>query len=289
MGKNKNKENKMEIKLNYYIASFSGGKDSTAMVLELIKRQEPLDEVLFCDTYKEFPAMYKHISKVKRIVEKSGIKFTELRSPESFDYLMFEHQPKRRTDKYEGLKGYSWPYSRSRWCTRALKVNVINRHIKNYQKDYNVLQYVGLAADELYRLEREGNKRKDHIHPLVKWGWDEEKCLNYCYDNGFNWDGLYKLFKRVSCWCCPMQPLEELRNLRTHFPELWDELLDMDSRTWQNFRHDFSVKQLEIRFQLEEERVKEGLCINPNKVAFRKALKERLNDKAGYGTGTGDL
>ncbi len=268
----------MEIKLNYYIASFSGGKDSTAMILELIKRQEPLDEVLFCDTYKEFPAMYKHISKVKRIVEKAGIKFTELRSPESFDYLMFEHLPKRKMNKLEGLKGYSWADSRNRWCTTVLKVSIIDSYIKKLSKKYNVFQYIGLAADELHRLEREGNKRKDHIHPLVKWGWDEEKCLNYCYDNGFNWDGLYKLFKRVSCWCCPLQSLKELRSLRTYFPELWYELLDMDSRTWRKFRPDYSVKQLEIRFQLEEERVKEGLCINPRKVEFQEALKERLNN-----------
>lgn len=268
----------VETKLNYYVASFSGGKDSTAMVLELIERKEPLNEVLFCDTYKEFPAMYKHISKVKQIIEEAGIKFTEIRSPKSFDYLMFEYQPKRKTDKYEGLKGKSWACSRCRWCTGALKTNVINRHIKKLSKEYNVLQYIGLAADELYRLERDGNKRKDHIHPLVIWGWDEEKCLNYCYDKGFNWDGLYKLFKRVSCWCCPLQGLEALRNLRTHFPELWDELLDMDSRTWRKFRPDFSVKQLEIRFQLEEERVRQGLCINSKKVEFREALKERLNN-----------
>jgi 3'-phosphoadenosine 5'-phosphosulfate sulfotransferase (PAPS reductase)/FAD synthetase len=33
-----------------YIASWSGGKDSTYMVDELLKRGEPLDEVIFCDT-----------------------------------------------------------------------------------------------------------------------------------------------------------------------------------------------------------------------------------------------
>jgi 3'-phosphoadenosine 5'-phosphosulfate sulfotransferase (PAPS reductase)/FAD synthetase len=268
----------MKIKLDYYVASFSGGKDSTAMVIELIKRQEPLNEVLFCDTYKEFPTMYKHISKIKRIIENAGIKFTELRSPKPFDYLMFEYQPKRKEDKLEGLKGYSWPDSKNRWCTTKLKVSIIDSYIKKLSEEYNVLQYIGLAADEICRLERERNKRKGHIHPLVIWGWDEEKCLNYCYDNGFNWDGLYKLFKRVSCWCCPLQSLEDLRNLRTHFPELWNELLDMDSRTWRKFRPDFSVKQLEIRFQLEEERAKQGLCINPRKLEFREALKERLND-----------
>ncbi|GAI98610.1 unnamed protein product, partial [marine sediment metagenome] len=38
-----------------YIASFSGGKDSTAMLLRLIKEGWPLDEVVFFDTGWEFP------------------------------------------------------------------------------------------------------------------------------------------------------------------------------------------------------------------------------------------
>ena len=35
---------------NYYIVSFSGGKDSTAMLLHLLELGEPIDEILFCDT-----------------------------------------------------------------------------------------------------------------------------------------------------------------------------------------------------------------------------------------------
>ena len=33
--------------MDFYSASFSGGKDSTAMVLLLIKNHYPLDEVVF--------------------------------------------------------------------------------------------------------------------------------------------------------------------------------------------------------------------------------------------------
>jgi len=33
-----------------YVASLSGGKDSTAMVLRLVEEGWPLDLVLFCDT-----------------------------------------------------------------------------------------------------------------------------------------------------------------------------------------------------------------------------------------------
>ena len=59
----------MSVKSDYYIVSFSGGKDSTAMLLHLLELGEPVDEVLFCDTTVEFPEMYTHIEKVKKAIE----------------------------------------------------------------------------------------------------------------------------------------------------------------------------------------------------------------------------
>jgi 3'-phosphoadenosine 5'-phosphosulfate sulfotransferase (PAPS reductase)/FAD synthetase len=260
----------------YHVASFSGGKDSTAMVLHLIETGAKLDEVIYCDTYKEFPAMYRHIEKVKKVIQDAGIKFTELRSEKSFDYLMFDHEVNRRSkaviEKYGNPKGYSWAGSLTRWCTSKLKIQIIERYLKSLNENFNVIQYTGIAADEQYRLERENNKKQ--LHPLVDWGWDEKTCLEYCYSQGYDWEGLYELFHRVSCWCCPLQSLEELRKLRIHFPELWSELKDMDNRTWRNFRADYSVNELEIRFDFEEERISYGLSITNND--FRQKLKEKI-------------
>ena len=98
------------MKEKYHVVSFSGGKDSTAMVLRMIELGEHIDEVICCDTYKEFPAMYRHIEKVRKVIEDAGIKFTMLRNEKSFDYLMFDHEPKRKNPKYQGLLGYSWAY-----------------------------------------------------------------------------------------------------------------------------------------------------------------------------------
>lgn len=264
-------------KENYIVVSFSGGKDSTAMLLRMIELNEHIDEVISCDTYKEFPSMYEHLAKVKEIVESKGIKYTELRSPQSFDYLMFEHEPNRKNEAYAGKLGYSWAGTRSRWCTSKLKTDIIRKYLKDLNEKYNVIQCIGLAADESYRLERENNKQENQRFPLVEWGWDEAKALSYCYSKGFDWNGLYKLFKRVSCWCCPLQSLEELRKLRKHFPDLWKELRDMDKRTWRKFRADYSVEELEIRFAFEEERLNQGLSIT-NK-DFHNRLKELLKIK----------
>ena len=110
----------------------------------------------------------------------------------------------------------------------------------------------------------------------MDWGWTEADCLKYCYAHGFDWGGLYDIFGRVSCWCCPLQPLQGLRNLRKYFPNLWGRLLDMEHRTWGQFKDRYSVDQLEIRFRFEEERLAQGLPINTRE--FHQALKEKLKE-----------
>lgn len=262
---------------DYIVVTFSGGKDSTAMLLRMIELGEHIDEVICCDTTKEFPAMYRHIKKVKKVVEAAGIKFTVLRAEKDFDHLMFDHVVQPR-DGSAPKNGYSWAGTRSRWCTSKLKVDVVDRYFGTLNECYNVIQCNGIAADEQYRLERTSNQQENKRFPLVEWGWSEADCLKYCYDHGYDWEGLYEIFERVSCWCCPLQGLEGLRSLRKHFPDLWQELRDMDKRTWRRFRADYSVEELEIRFQLEEEMAAKGLPTSGRTKIFREALKERLGE-----------
>ena len=266
----------------YWVLSLSGGKDSTALGLEWLTRHRadpatyPLDEVIYCDTGMEFPARVEHVARLERIFRDAGIKFTRLKGKKPFEYLMFEYQPKRKNSAHNDFKGHSWPTHRIRWCTKDLKIRVIANYLKSLNEKYSVIRLIGLAADEQYRLEREHNQNPNHRHPLADWGWTEADCLKYCYDHGFDWGGLYELFKGVSCWCCPLQPLDELRKLRKHFPDLWNRLILMDRTTWRQFRTDYSVDQLEIRFQFEEERLAQGLPINTRE--FHRALKEKIKE-----------
>lgn len=270
----------------YWVLSLSGGKDSTALGLEWLKRHQqdpvtyPLHEVIYCDTGMEFPAMVEHINRLEQIFTGAGIKFTRLKSEKSFEYLMFEYQPKKKNPELQHLKGKSWPTSKVRWCTGELKQKIVSRYFKQLRKQKTVIQLVALAADEEYRLERKNNQDPNHRHPLIDWGWTEADCLKYCYEAGFDWGGLYELFRRPSCWCCPLQPLDELRKLRKHFPDLWAKLLDMEHRTWNTFKEFYTVDQLEIRFAFEEERLAAGLPINRTR-EFMSALRKRL-EEAGF-------
>lgn len=264
-------------KPKYHLVSFSGGKDSTAMLLGMIERGMKIDCILFCDTGLEFPAMYEHIRKVEQDI---GRKITVVKSKENFEYLMFDKPVKRKPDckliKLYGnqVKGYGWAGSRMRWCTSKLKDMPREQFLRPIRKDYDIIEYVGIAADEGYRLERERNQQNNHRHPLVEWGMTEADCLKYCYDMGYDWDGLYQHFSRVSCWCCPLQPLTELRELFFNFPDLWQKLKEWDKRTWRKFRADYSVDELEVRFLLEQELAKSG--ISPRSKVFQEILKQRL-------------
>lgn len=224
--------------------------------------------------------MVEHISRLEQIFTEAGIKFTRIKHEKSFEYFMFEHWPKfRENSKYKN-QGYSWPGPQSRWCTTILKTDLLDGYTNKLREKQKVIQLIGLAADEKYRLERKNNQNPEHRHPLADWGWTEADCLKYCYDHGFDWGGLYEIFHRVSCWCCPLQNLDKLRKLRKHFPDLWSKLLDMEHQTWRTFRADYSVDQLEIRFAFEEERLAAGLPINRTR-EFMSALRKRL-EEAGF-------
>ena len=267
-------------KPDYHVVSLSGGKDSTAMLLGIIEREMSIDCILFCDTGLEFPAMYEHLDRLERNI---GRQITRIKADETFEYLMFDKPIKRKLNSPVIQKfgaefcGYGWAGPRMRWCTSRLKDVPRERFLSKLRQEYNVIEYVGIAADEQYRLERERNKNSNHRHPLVDWNMTESDCLRYCYERGYDWGGLYDIFHRVSCWCCPLQSLDELRKLYKHFPDLWEKLKVWDKRTWRKFRADYSVEELEVRFDFEDECVRAGKSVTDK--AFFTELKRRLNDE----------
>ena len=106
------------------VCSFSGGKDSTAMLLRLLEEGVPVDVILFCDTGLEFPALYDHIRKVEQDI---GREITTVKCPDDFEYL-FAHKPiNRKPRSRNAMKygtdrdGYSWAGPKLRWCTEVLK------------------------------------------------------------------------------------------------------------------------------------------------------------------------
>jgi hypothetical protein len=133
--------------------------------------------------------------------------------------------------------------------------------------------YIGIASDETARLEIEREEYKRF--PLAEWGVTEAECLQGCYDFGFTWGGMYEHLDRLSCKFCKNNNLKELRNIRKHYPDVWEELKDYQSRTDRPYKGEGkSVFDLEKRFEFEDERTAQGLSITNRD--FHKQLMERL-------------
>lgn len=228
------------------VVSLSGGKDSTAMLHMMLERGEPIYSVVFFDTGWEFPEMHEHIDLVER---KTGLKVVKLSPKKPFEYWMFEREVIARKGPMKGQlhrTGNGWPSPFRRWCTRE-KVDCINRYQRSVE---NCVPCIGYGADEMHRV-KPGPQR----YPLIEYGITEAQAIEYCRKLGYTWGGLYDIFDRVSCWCCPLQSLQDLRLLRKHRPGLWAKLLEMDARQPERspgFKDYWRVAQLEERFARED-------------------------------------
>lgn len=235
-----------------YIASVSFGKDSLAMLLLLIEKSYPLDEVVFYDTGMEFQAIYNIRDMILPILNHHGIKYTELKPKEPFLYKMFE----KPVNGLNGLHyGYSWCGGRCRWGTSD-KINIIRSYC---QDSY---QYIGIAFDELNRLEKAVSPLK--LFPLIEWKMTESECLRYCRNKGFFWKenndiDLYDILDRVSCWCCCNKNLKELENIYNHLPDYWEKLKQLQSKTNRPMKQNNTVYDLEKRFKQKKDDRKKDL------------------------------
>ena len=260
-----------------HVISFSGGKDSTALLFLMLEKGCKINRIINVDTTKEFPEMYEHIRKVQSMID---IPIEHAKVP--FDYWFAQHVKTR--GKNVGKQGYGWPSPLGRWGT-ALKRTAVNHLLnprparrpliarlsasdaKDDQSTVNPSQsperanserfqgspiiYTGIAADEAHRAQKNGGK---HATPLIDWGITEKEALSYCKSLGFDWGGgLYDEGRsRVSCYCCPLQRIGELRLTYLHHPDLWENMRRMDALTPYPFRRDYTLEQLEEKFKNEK-------------------------------------
>ena len=120
------------------------------------------------------------------------------------------------------LRYYGWGKSSGGWCTACKR----DTAIKFERAIHADTVCIGFAADEQQRANRPTirNKRKWKVRfPLIEWGVTEVAALQYCYDLGYSWDGLYHVFNRLSCFCCPKAGKRRIAILKKQFPDLYVE------------------------------------------------------------------
>lgn len=184
-------------KIDRFIASFSGGKDSQ-VVLDLVTRAIPPTafEVIYSDTGYELPPSLELYEEVKRYYG------------ERFPALKFS-----TTRNHESVLNY-WdqigtPSDTHRWCCSVMKTAPLYRSLKvDGNKQARVLTFDGVRAEESTRRSAYSRVGKGkHIftynaHPILNWNVVE--IFLYIMMHELPNNIAYRLgFSRVGCVICP--------------------------------------------------------------------------------------
>lgn len=241
----------MQKKQTKYIASCSFGKDSLAMILLIKKHKLPLDEVLFvepmysqqisgiCDEQLDF------INEAEKILEsKYDLKITHLRAKKSFleQFMTVKQKGNHIGDIY------GFPYIIGSWCNSKLKIEPIRVYLSKLKKEYNIIQYIGIAYDEPNRYNRLDHTT--HKAPLVDLKYTEKMCFDLCKQNNLL-SPIYNHSWRDGCWFCPKQRLSQLKYLYKNQPSKWNELKRIEPLSHNTFKIGYTLTQLENRFTIE--------------------------------------
>lgn len=196
-------------KIDVFLASFSGGKDSQ-VVLDLCTRAIPPSdfEVIYSDTGYELPTSLSLYEEVKAHYHKQ---FPELRF--------------RTARNHESVLNY-WdkigtPSDTHRWCCSVMKTAPLYRLLKieGTNKQAKVLAYEGVRAEESvkrnsYNRIGKGSKHSQIVinaHPILYWNTTE--VFLYLFENQLPINPAYRIGKpRVGCVICP-------------FSSEWDDMI----------------------------------------------------------------
>jgi 3'-phosphoadenosine 5'-phosphosulfate sulfotransferase (PAPS reductase)/FAD synthetase len=188
------------------ILSFSGGKDSTAAAHIMLEHNIRIDDIMYFETGWEFPQIENHIALFEKNI---GIPVTRIRYYRHFNDL---------------LKRYGWPHKSGGWCV-ACKTDTCKKYFRAVK---GTCEFIGFAKGEETRCAKQ-NKKWEVRFPLVEFNFTETDSLDYCKKLGYHWDGLYDVFNRVSCFCCPKAGDKRIKQLKEYFPELYKQYMRIEA------------------------------------------------------------
>ncbi len=193
-------------KIDRFIASFSGGKDSQ-VVLDLCTRAIPSTdfEVLYSDTGYELPPSLSLYEEIQEYYKKKfpDLKFTLTKNHES----VLNYWDKIGT-----------PSDTHRWCCSIMKTAPLYRSLKlDNNKQAKVMAFDGVRAEESVRrgaYQRIGKGKHTTIynaHPILLW--NSVEIFLYLFRYGLPINLAYRQGKaRVGCIVCP-------------FSTTWDDMI----------------------------------------------------------------
>lgn len=236
------------------IVSFGGGTNSTAMVIGLLERGEPVHAIVFADTGGEKPETYEHIRKFNQwLVGKTDVRVETVQTRNRYGtYITLE----QRCLNNKMLPSIAYG---KKACSEKHKIRPQERWANNHEgitdewaAGRRVVKCIGYDADEPQRaMTDHSDDRWLYRHPLIEWGWGRDECVEAIARAGLEQPG------KSSCFFCPNSRVKEIFWLRDNHPDLLARAIAMEENAelstikglGRNFAWGNLVKQTEFAFE----------------------------------------
>jgi 3'-phosphoadenosine 5'-phosphosulfate sulfotransferase (PAPS reductase)/FAD synthetase len=215
------------------VVAFSGGKDSTALVLRMAELGEAF-ECLFTPTGNELFELAAHIDRIVARIDRPLV----LPPNQTLRYWIDYHQ--------------ALPNWRMRWCTRQIKIEPCIAYLKAHPGS---ILCVGLRADEEDRDGLYGDYAY-YRYPLQEWDWGIDDVWRYLGEQGVT------IPERTDCALCYAQRLGEWWRLWKNHPEEFEAGVQLEQKYGHTFRSaqrdTWPAALIDLRREFEQGRVPRG-------------------------------
>lgn len=235
-----------------HILSLSGGKDSTALAIYM-RDKVPDMEYVFCDTGEELPETYDYLDRLEAYLGKPVVRLNPDRP--------FSHY----LDIYRGVL----PDSRTRWCTRMLKI----KPFEKYVGEDEAISYIAIRADETYRTGYISTKPNlKPVYPFIDAGVIKSDVFRMLDESGLGAPEYYEWRSRSGCYFCFFQQRREWVGLKERHPDLYDKAKEFEkfdevtgkSFTWSQKESLSELEQPERMAAIKESQLRQKDAVSGN-------------------------
>jgi len=171
------------------VASYGGGINSTAMLIGMVERHEPVDLILFADTGGERDQTYRTVEQFSRLLKSVG--YPEIITVRATGKTLEQDCLDRKA-----LPSIAYGF---KTCSQRHKMQPQDSYIHQHFKGEPITKLIGFDADEAHRAKPyEGNR-----YPLIEWGWGRQECINACMPLGIE-------IGKSACFYCPSSRKKEI-------------------------------------------------------------------------------
>jgi len=193
------------------VAAYGMGTNSTAYLIEMVRRQEPMHLILSADTGGEFAHTYSYSDMFSEWLVAHG------------------YPPVTRVVKggrQETLEQYclrtgmlpSLSYG-FKSCSQKFKIEPQEKYVNNWEPARQlwkaggkVTKLIGYDMDEPHRAAIPEDAKYRYRYPLLEWGWGRDECVEAIQAAGLPLPG------KSSCFFCPSTRKAEIVDMLDHQP-----------------------------------------------------------------------